>query len=218
MIPVEPAPEPADFDALVRQPGLSAVAELDGEPAPRLRRGSKRTAVAASREELEPHHFPPHWRKASDDLLAAYQRICAYACLYIERITGVATVDHWAPKSKAWDRVYEWDNYRLACGLMNSRKNIFDDVVDPFEVDEGMFALDLVTLRAVPGPAAGPRRKLVEDSIKRLGLGGSDYTEALADYYHDYLEGHIDLHHLQRRAPFLARELRRQGRLRHGDS
>jgi hypothetical protein len=39
MIPVEPAPEPADFDSKVRQPGLSAIAELVGEPLTIKRRG-----------------------------------------------------------------------------------------------------------------------------------------------------------------------------------
>ncbi len=218
MIPVEPAPEPKSFNALVRQPGLAAVAELVDEPRHAPRPGRKRKPVAECREDLRPGHFPPFWRKATDDLLEAYRRICAYACLYIEPITGAPTVEHWAPQSLAWDRVYEWDNYRLACSLMNARKNVFDDVIDPFAVCDGMFALDLVTLKAVPGPAAEKKQSQVQATIQRLGLDRSDYSEALADYYHAYLDGHIDLHYLQRRAPFLAREMRRQGKLRAGDS
>ncbi len=217
MIRVEPAPEPPDFDKRVRRPGLSAIAELVGEGPTIRRTGPKRKAVASRREDLRAKDFRPFWHEATDALLSAYDRLCAYACLYIERITGSATVDHWAPKSLVWDRVYEWDNYRLACSIMNANKQAFGDVIDPFEVEEGMFALDLVKLKAVPGPAAGAREAEVTATIKRLGLDGSDYSEALGDYYHDYLEGHISLHRLQKRAPFLAQELRRQGRLKPGD-
>lgn len=217
MIPVIPAPEPARFDEVVREPGLSAIAELVGEPALIKRRGPKRKAIADRREDLQSKHFPAFWQEATDDLLAAYNRICAYACLYIERITGMATVDHWAPKSIIWDNVYEWENYRLACSLMNSRKNVYDDVLDPFSVNDGMFSLDLVMLKAMPGPNAGEQQQAVIDTIQRLGLDGVDYTEALEEYYHNYLDGHIDFHWIEKRAPFLARELRRQGKLLPGD-
>lgn len=214
MIHVQLAPEPEAFEAKVRAPGLSAIAELIGEPPTLERPDPKRKAVARHRDELQPEYFPPFWRNATDDLLTAYGRICAYACLYIHRLTGAATVDHWAPKSKAWDRVYEWSNYRLACSLMNARKNTFADVIDPFDVYDGLFALDLVTLEVVPGPKAGARKEEVKITIKRLGLDGSDYAEALADHFHPYLEGHIDFHQLEKLAPFLARELQRQGKLR----
>lgn len=217
MIRVNPAPEPASFDTRVRQRGLCALAELVGEPATVKRPGPKRKQVAASRDEIPAKLFPPYWRDATAELLSSYSRVCAYACLYIERITGTATVDHWAPKSKSWDRVYEWDNYRLACSLMNARKKDIGDVLDPFDVWEGMFALDLVSMKAVPGDRAGESRESVAATISRLGLDGSDYAEAVADYYHDYLDGHIDLERLEGRAPFLARELRRQGKLRPED-
>ncbi|MCC6556298.1 MAG: hypothetical protein IT372_25335 [Polyangiaceae bacterium] len=217
MIPVTPAAEPPTFDARVREPGLSAIAELVGEPGTLKRPGPKRKQVAKRREDLKPEHFRPLWREMTEDLLTAYGRVCAYACLYIERITGSATVDHWAPKSRTWDRVYEWDNYRLACSLMNARKNDFGDVLDPFKVVDGLFALDLVMLKAVPGPDAGEHTQAVKDTIQRLGLDRADYAEALGDYYHGYREGDISLRRLEQRAPFLARELRRQGKLRAGD-
>jgi hypothetical protein len=217
MIPVEPASEPDHFDRLVRQPGLRAIAELVGEPPPKRRRGRKRTPVAKHRDDLKSEHYPTYWRECTDDLLSAYRRICAYACLYIERVTGTATVDHWAPKTMSWDKVYEWDNYRLACGWMNSRKNKYEDAIDPFEVEDGMFALDLVTLKAIPGPKAKTKRRKIIGTIARLGLDSVDYSEALGDYYHDYMEGHIDFAHLEKRAPFLASEMRRQGKLRPGD-
>ena len=134
MMHVTPAKEPADFDTLVRQPGLNAIAELVGEQGDPLKK------VANYRDELKGKHYPPYWRNATSQLLEAYSRICAYACFYIEPTTGAATVDHFAPKSQSWDKAYEWSNYRLACSLMNTRKNKFDDVIDPFDVTEGLFA------------------------------------------------------------------------------
>ena|ERR1700722_4718723 len=216
MIGVRPADKPPTFDARVRQPGLRAIEEIVGRPA--VRRGRKRKATAKRREDIKPSEFPPLWRAMTEDLLSAYGRVCAYACLYIERLTGAATVDHWMPKSTAWNRVYEWDNYRLACAIMNTWKSDGSGVLDPFEVTDGLFALDLVSLRAVPGPAAGTRRRAVEETIRRLRLDGSDYTAALEDYWRDYRSGDITLARLERRAPFLARELRRQGKLNEADN
>ena len=147
MIHVDLASEPPDFDSKVRQPGLSAIAEMVGEP-PLIRRpGPRRTKIADRREDLHSSAFPDFWTKASDDLLKSYRRVCAYACCYIERVTGAATVDHMVPKSKKWDQVYEWANYRLACSLMNSRKNDVPHVLDPFEVKTGWFELELVAFQ-----------------------------------------------------------------------
>lgn len=91
-------------------------------------------------------------------------------------------------------------------------------MLDPYCVVDGLFALDLVKLKAVPGPMAGAQTRAVEETIRRLGLDGVDYAEALADYYHDYRDGQISLARLERRAPFLAREMRRQGKLRQEDN
>jgi hypothetical protein len=218
VIPVQRQQEPPEFDATVRRPGLSAIAELVGEGQMIARRGRKRRPVAERREDLKFDVFPPIWRNCTEHLMNAYKNICAYSCLYIEKTTGLPTVDHWAPKSRAWDRVYEWDNYRLACANMNARKRDFRDVMDPFEIEDGMFALDLVSFEAIPGPNAGKRTNDVLDTIKRLGLDQSDYKEDLSNYYHAYLDGEIKLSFLERRAPFLASELRRQNKLHDRDA
>jgi 5-methylcytosine-specific restriction endonuclease McrA len=215
VIRVQLAPEPPDFDARVRQPGLRAIAELVGEPPAKKRRGRPRVPVAARREDLKGEDFPPYWTEALDDLSEAYHRICAYICHYIEPVTGARSVDHMVPKSVAWDRVYEWDNYRLACALMNARKSEAMTVLDPFEVEDGWFELELVAFQV------GPRRGLppeiearIDDTIRRLGLNDRECRAARGEYVEAYLCGDIRLEHLERRAPFIARELRRQGRLR----
>jgi len=219
MIRVELAEEPPNFDRDMRHPGLRAIREMAGEPATSKRAGRPRKKVVASREAIRAEDFPPFWRNALEDMLAAYKRLCAYTCLYIERVTGGASVDHMIPKSMRWDQVYEWSNYRLACALMNSRKSKAADAIDPIEVQDGWFALEFDECQVIPGPgldAATAAR--INATIERLGLNVDDCLKARQEYAQGYAEGEIGLAYLQRRAPFIARELRRQGRLRAGDA
>ncbi len=216
---VVPAPEPPQFEPLVRRPGLSAIAELVGEaPAP-SRSGPRRRKVAERREEIPADAYPPFWTKVLPDLRAAYRHICGYTCLYIEPVTGAACVDHMIPKARAWDRVYEWDNYRLICALMNSRKKDAESVLGPFAVGDNWFALELVSYHILPGPSTVEEiRVRVEETLRLLRLNDEICRKARQEYAEGYLEGEIPLAYLERRAPFIARELRRQGKLRPGDS
>lgn len=210
MIRVEPAPEPADFDTKVRQPGLRAIAEMVGEPGLPKRRGRKREVVAASRDAIPADRFPPCWTEALPELLEAYGRVCAYMSFYIEWVTGAASVDHMLPKSVDWREVYEWRNYRLACSLMNSRKNDYRDVLDPFEIDDGWFRLELVGYQVIPasGLPADIHAK-VQATIDRLKLNDRECLKLREEHANAYSQGDISLAHLRRRAPFLAREIER---------
>jgi hypothetical protein len=220
MIRVAPAPPPEGFDATVRQPGLRALAELVGE-APETQRGAGRSfkKIAERREDIPPVKLPPYWTRALDDLMEAYQRVCAYACFRIHPVTGAKSVDHMAPKSRAWDRVYEWNNYRLACSLLNARKRDFADVLDPFEIQDGWFELELVGFQVLPAkglPAATAER--VESTIRRLGLNAPSFRTARERDWTSYAEGHVSFEILLEESPFVARELLRQGQLRPGDA
>ncbi|HEX2205718.1 MAG TPA: hypothetical protein VHG91_20565 [Longimicrobium sp.] len=217
MIPVTPAPEPHDFDARVRQPGLAAIAELVGE-APAKRRGRPRTVAAARREDIPPEKFPPLWRRVLPEMLASYGRLCAYLALYIEHATGSPSVDHVVPKSKAWDQVYEWSNYRLASARINAKKKDLELVLDPFTLRDGLFALELVEFQVKPGPDAGGDLQRVLETIETLGLNTKECCDARRAYFDCYNDGEITLAYLERRAPFVAREMRRQGRLRGGNA
>ena len=204
MIPVAPAPEPAGFDEQVRKPGLAALAKLAedyGSP----------NAIPASK-------FPPLWTHSLDDLLEGYNRLCSYVCLYIPRITGARSVDHMVPKSNAWQQAYEWSNYRLACALMNARKHIASDVLDPFEVQRGWFALEGVFFQVLPGSGLpAETAEAVDDTIVRLRLNDQQCREARAEYAQDYWDRRFTLDHLTRHAPFVAQELRRLGLLHEDD-
>ncbi|MDQ0122056.1 hypothetical protein J2W17_001001 [Pseudomonas lini] len=161
---VERADEPQNFDVNVRQPGLRAIAELVGEADLPKRAGRPRKVVAQARDAIPADKFPAIWTEALPELMEAYNRLCAYVCIYIEPVTGGASVDHMLPKSLAWQDVYEWHNYRLACTLMNARKNNYENVLDPFEVEDGWFRLKLTGYQVIPGidldPAIHARKLL----------------------------------------------------------
>ena len=137
---------------------MRAIAELVGKTPPRTD-GRRYARVADSEEEIPASKFPPYWREALGDLLERYDRICSYLCLYIPRGVGAPSVDHMIAKSTRWDQVYEWANYRLACSLMNARKDAIASVLDPFEIEDGWFTLELVEFQVVPSPSL-PRVKL----------------------------------------------------------
>lgn len=187
MIKVTPKPEPEDFDRKVRQRGLAKINE--------------------GVEEL-----PDYWRDFLPQLLEAYGRICSYACIYIMPVTGSKSVDHLAPKSKNRNLAYEWSNYRLACSLMNSRKSDFEDVLDPFEIEDDWFELDPIFWQVHPMTTLSPAtRQAVEATIVRLKLNDDDCLRVRGEHYDDYITGAITFNHLKKMNPFVAREVERQG-------
>lgn len=208
MIRVVPAPEPADFDRKVRQPGLRAIAEMTGSPGLPKRRGRPREIVATSPDEIPADKFPALWTAALPELLEGYGRVCAYMSFYIERVTGAASVDHMLPKSIDWREIYEWRNYRLACSLMNSRKNAYQDVLDPFAIEADFFRIELVGYQVIPAPGlpADIHEKL-QTTIDRLKLNDYECLKLREEYAEDYYRGDISLGRLQQRAPFLASQI-----------
>lgn len=167
-------------------------------------------------KDLPPEKLPDLWTRALDDMLAAYGRICAYVAVYIERVTA-ATIDHWIPKSRDPRLAYEWSNYRLGCSKMNGRKSVRVDLVDPFEVRDGDFALELVGFQVLPGVEPDhPSFAALTATIDAFKLNDYECCALRGEYFAAYRDG--DLSYLEARAPFVAREVRRQGRLRVGDA
>ncbi len=217
MIEVVLAAAPPNFDAVVRQPGLRAIAEMVGKVPAYPRTGGRPFKKLANREEDIPSDdFPTYWTLALHDLMSGYHRICAYSCFRIHPVTGGRSVDHMAAKSRAWNKVYEWSNYRLACSRLNARKRDFGDVLDPVEIRDGWFEIELVGFQVKPaeGLIEGIRDS-VQDTIDRLGL--NDFCGDRERDAENYWAGEISLRVLTEESPFVAKELRRQRRLRAGD-
>lgn len=199
MIPVMMQPEPASFDANVRQKGLDHL----------KRKGFKMDQPLPPRAEIE-----PYWRDCLTDLHQAYGGICAYLGIFFERVMGGASVDHFVAKSANAGLAYEWDNYRLACSTMNSRKRDYSDVLDPFSLASGLFRLELLTGHIYPAPGLLPETlRLVEQTIKRLGLDDPQCRELRARWYQEYLDHELPKDYLKAKSPFVWHEASRQGLL-----
>jgi hypothetical protein len=219
VIPVALAQEPPHFDQKIRQPGLAAIDELVGRTPRIRRRGPRRPKIAEVESEIPAEKFPPFWREAIEDMMDVYEQRCAYIAMFIEQ-TGNPTVDHVVPKSQSWDRIYEWSNYRLCAGVVNSKKGELIGLIDPIDAKTGWFQLDLATYRVVRGTSAPNAHQSKIDATLAL-LNIRDCCRQRETYIEDYRcgpgVGGIDLPYLERRAPFIASELRRQGKLVRGD-
>ena len=196
MIHVPLATEPGGFHRSVRLPGRRFLAET---PRPSTREFKNRA----------------YWRRSLAHLYDAYGGICAYSCHRISRDTGASTVDHFVPKQVVPMLAYEWDNFRLVCGRLNGRKGTHEDVLDPCRLWNGVFVILFPGLQVVvaDGLPADVRRKACS-TVSRLGLNDEICMSSRMEYVMEYCRGHFDDDYMRRHAPFLFREIARQGGVR----
>ncbi|MEO5366222.1 MAG: hypothetical protein H7831_07665 [Magnetococcus sp. WYHC-3] len=220
MIPVVQAPEPPEFDANIRQKGLSAIDEMVGRKPRKGHTGRKRKKLADREQDIPAEAFPPYWRDILPEMLDRYERRCAYLAMNIQHATGSPTVDHVLPKSYAWNQIYEWANYRLCAAIINSKKGALRTLVDPVDIGPDWFALNLNTLHVERGTAA-PQAEWPRIDATLPVLNHRPCVQEREEYVRCYRlgpsAGGFDLVHLEYRAPFIASELRRQGQLVRGD-
>lgn len=149
-----------------------------------------------------------YWKAALPWLKAAHGNVCAYSSLWIP---GQCSVDHFEPKTVRPDLAYEWSNYRLATDRINTNKGDSTRVLDPFQIENGWFVLDLANLFVMPGAGLDPAtRAQVEDTINILHLNDDVWVEFRFEVLRDFLEGTVALDFIQRRYPFIAAEIARQ--------
>ncbi|MCW8206724.1 hypothetical protein D8B24_06615 [Verminephrobacter aporrectodeae subsp. tuberculatae] len=199
MIPVAAQPEPPTFDAMVRRKGLAHLAKKGFSP----------------NQPLPPKaDITPYWRACLPDLHQAYGGVCAYLGIFLERVVGGGSVDHFIAKSTHAGLAYEWSNYRLACSRMNSRKREYSDVLDPFSMAPDLFFLELASGRIYPNPDLdAPQMRRVKKTIKRLDLDDPLCRDLRTRWYQDYLEHSLPAVYLKEKSPFVWYEADRQGLL-----
>ncbi len=197
MIPVHPQPEPNAFNDEVRIPGLKWLREngiaLDGPPP-------------------ESASLPALWRNMMKELWVSYGKVCAYLCIYICWPTGAVTTDHFVAKSRNAGLAYEWLNYRLCCLGANRRKNRFDDILDPFEIEPDTFFLHCASGEIFTNPAlpVGSKEK-AEETIRRLNLNDPMTQDMRAEHFGKCMKGRWSEEELKEQSPFVWYEARRQG-------
>ncbi len=190
MIPVSLESEPANFDSEVRQPGL---AFLRSNPNPNSKQFRKKN----------------YWKNISQELHDAYRSICAYTCVFMP---DPGTVDHFIPKTINPKLAYEWSNFRLSSPRVNNHKANSVDIVDPSNMDEGLFTIDFPScLVRVSNSFDVQTRQQGEDTIRILKLNEDDhFVQTRCQIMLDYARGEVTLEFLRRRYPFLASEIERQ--------
>lgn len=192
MIPIQEQPEPSDFSENVKNLGVAFLKEVT-------------RPVKWNKRE--------YWQKALPALYQAYSGICAYSAHWIPNDTGVATVDHFIPKSITPRLAYEWSNFRLASLKMNSRKGNHQDVLDPFKLKPNWFILDFPSLLIKSNPTLSiALKEQIHATIKRLKLNDDDTcVRSRKDWLLPFCKKECSFEFLKGHAPFIAYELQRQG-------
>lgn len=212
MIRVEPADEPASFDDGIRQPGSLALREIAGDPSVPQRTGPKRK------------HLPQLWTHALPAMRLLYRRTCAYLALHIHRGTGRDTVDHFIACATDRSLAYEWSNFRYASLDANRLKGT-RPFLDPFKVEDSWFQLNLSTFEVEARITIPDADRTAWTNTLKV-LNEPTFCAAREWYHERYFGRKLDpfdpdapmpLSDLLAHAPFIARELRRQGRLRPED-
>ena len=110
-----------------------------------------------------------YWTKFHSELRIAFRSLCAYGAMF----EPSGTCDHFVSRDEDPSRLYDWSNYRYASGWFNSRKGNLKSscVLDPFEVGDDWFEVDLRTLElCLTEHVPASHRERAELMLDKLGL------------------------------------------------
>lgn len=195
MIPVKIGAEPKDFNTNVRKKG--------------------NLWIVNNPNNLK---YPAYWTEFLPNLAQQNQHICCYYSIYLEPTSGAESIDHFRPKSQYRNLVYDWDNYRYCCLNANSKKHIYEDVIDPaklpLETGKHTFEINFSDGFVQANPELSETNiQAVNATIKRLKLNNVKLRENRKDYLYFYLTGKISKTFLHTRSPFVYSEAQRQNLL-----
>lgn len=214
MIRVKPPDKPPGFDENVRDKGF---AWLNDE------------VWGARRRELEePRPYWRLWKECPKALAEGFSHRCGYLAAKIHPSSG--QVDHfvsWAESQAANEHhlAYTWENFRWAEGRINTIKAKLDKqakraikrgtaetqrLLDPFEVKDEWFELDLVkgVLKLTAAVPTGLVAR-VEHTLEALELFDGDVTTEYRESALDHFRGGAGLDYIETHNPLVARALRR---------
>jgi len=183
MWPSRLQPEPSSFDVHVRQLGQAWLAQH-------------------STGKLK-----GYWTECAGDLAEAFDCLCAYSAMFCEE--DGAEIDHYQPTSTHRHLAYEWSNYRHAAAKLNRRKQA-RQVMDPFAIEPGWFAIRLPDLHAymVKGACPQSHQQAANDFLDDLGLRlGAPALRQRQRRLKEHF-GNPDMAWLARTAPLLAEAIR----------
>ncbi len=188
MIRFERVPEPSGFDQKARKPGNEWLKDHPDKKRPR-----------------------DFWSRFKPELAEGFKTLCAYTAIH----EPVGTVDHFISVGADKSLAYEWSNYRFASGWINSaKKNADDEVLDPYEVGDDWFEIELPSLQlklmdAIPEA----HRARALHTLKRLHL--KDDVRVIGPrqrWYRMYCVGKLTIEGLREVAPLIARAVEKRER------
>lgn len=184
MIPVARIPEPLDFDARARQPGLRWLQENPMAERPR-----------------------DYWSPFRNVLAEGFKNLCGYSAMHEPQ----GTIDHFQSIKREPTLAYEWSNYRFASQWINSSKQA-GEVLDPFEVGEDWFEVLLPSLQLVLTDKVPPAfRPLAEATLRNLPLVNDPrILRQRRVWYELYQKRKLPLDGLKELAPLIAAAVEKQ--------
>lgn len=191
MIPVaNPIPEPPDFDAVCRGPGIAwwCARRLAGE--------TPKTS-----------EFPNLWAKYESDLAHAFHQRCGWWAMWIAE----GEVDHFLSKKNRHELAYEWNNYRYIAGSVNGSKGNHDDkVLDPFEIQDGWFEVILPSLQLIATDKLPAQLKeKAHFTLEKLRLReGTKVVRCRRRWYESFKNG-MPMSELEKFAPLVAKAVKK---------
>lgn len=184
MIPVARVREPAGFDKACRKRGAAW--------------------LAANPSVKRPKDL---WSPFRPKLRSGFGNRCGYAAMYV----AVGSIDHYQSTKHRRDLAYEWKNYRFIDEWVNKSKQTIDQaVLDPYEVRDGWFEIQLPSLQlVVTSKVPAKHRARAEFTLKRLHLRDDERVIRQRDaWYQMFKDGKLTLDGLAEVAPLIAAAVR----------
>jgi hypothetical protein len=186
VIRFEPSPVPAGFDKEVEEPGAKWLADnATGRP-------------------------PAYWANFRHALADAFGSLCAYGAMF----EPAGTVDHFISIGEDRSKAYDWANYRLCAGWLNSSKQSLKstEIIDPFAVINEWFEVLLPSLQLVlTDHVPENERERAQFVLERLHLGHDErIVRQRREWYRMYEDGELTLAGLEKKAPLIAAAVKKR--------
>jgi len=183
MIHFAHVPEPPDFEQEVRQKGKDWLVKNPDKTSPRNL-----------------------WSPFRKHLAAGFQNLCGYSAMF----EPIGTVDHYISCHQDRAKAYDWDNYRFASAWINSSKKADDRILDPFGVQDEWFEVELLTFSLVPQIEKIPTSEIEKVKQTQRKLNNEVIVRQRREWYRTYADGEISLDGLEKKAPLVARAIRKR--------